>query len=138
MCDDLPLCPALDGSEGDKGPAVGTIFRLVELCGSQLQDDRGSFLYGGHSLRTGGAYMLASLGVNPYKIQSLGRWRSTLVIHYAGEAMHSNIASDLAGPGAPARDELSDLVARMESRLLDLESELVGLQAVSNKPDTTG
>ena len=45
---------------------------------------------------TGGARLLASWGINAYKILSLGRWRSSLVIHYSGEALHLNIAADAA------------------------------------------
>ena len=34
-------------------------------------------------MRTGGATALASLGVNPYRIQAMGRWKSDLVIRYS-------------------------------------------------------
>ena len=92
---DLPLFPDALGRESSKHAAVSTIFSVVERTGASIRDAHGSYLYGGHSLRTGGAYLLASRGVNPHKIQSLGRWRSDLVIRYAGEAMSTGIATDM-------------------------------------------
>ena len=59
----LPLFPTARGEEVDKSAAVATINRLVELLGRPAQQD-GAWLSGGHSLRTGGAHLLAAQGVN--------------------------------------------------------------------------
>ena len=91
----LPLFPTAYGKEVEKAAAVATTVELVRLTGHPVHDGRGGALYGGHSLRTGGAKLLASRGVNPFKIQQLGRWRSPLVVHYAGEALATGIAADL-------------------------------------------
>ena len=51
-----------------------------------------------------GAHLLASRGIHPLKIQSFGRWKSDLVVHYAGEALAVNVAADLRGGCVPVRD----------------------------------
>ena len=119
--DCAPLFPTSDGLEVDRGAAVATIEAIVRAYGELTQDELGCSLCGGHFLRTGGAFLLASLGVNPHKIQALGRWRSSLVIQYAGEAMHSGIARDLGSADSPGLSALSDAISRLERRLLQLE-----------------
>ena len=47
-------------------------------------------------MRTGGAAALASLGVDPSRIQAMGRWRSNLVIRYAGEHAADGITQQTA------------------------------------------
>ena len=73
--------------------------------------------------------MLAARGVNPYRIQSLGRWKSPLVVHYAGEAMSTGIAGDMRVAALPppdhaslATDELRRFLARLDQRLAALEA----------------
>ena len=72
--------------------------------------------------------MLARRGVNPFRIQSLGQWKSPLVVHYAGEALSTGLARELATAAAPLSsrsqdvDKLIEFVARLESRLSALES----------------
>ena len=134
---DMPLFHTLDGDEVTRQAAVATINRLVELMGLPIVGTDGSLLYGGHSLRTGGASMLAARGVNPFKIQSLGRWRSPLVIHYAGEAMAGGIAGDIkssaasSSAGAPeCLAELRRFLARLEERIDRLEP----VDAVAPRP----
>ena len=97
----LPLFPDKYGGEVEKAHAVATINSLASSIGQPVVDELGALLFGGHSLRTGGAHLLSARGVNPFKIQAMGRWRSPLVIHYAGAAMATNIAADLgAGSGS--------------------------------------
>ena len=96
---------------------VATITALAQMYGAAVKDAKGANLFGGHSLRTGGAAFLASRGINPYKIQALGRWRSPLVIHYAGAAMASGLARDLSisDPGPPvAETEASGVTGSLE------------------------
>ena len=92
----LPLFPGSDGREVGKAAAVATITAVAQMYGVAIRNAKGANLFGGHSLRTGGAAFLASRGVNPFKIQALGRWRSPLVIHYAGAAMATGLARDLS------------------------------------------
>ena len=79
-------------------------------------------------MRTGGAAMLARRGVNPFRIQSLGRWKSPLVVHYAGEALSTGLARELATASAPLQPAPSDLdslrqfIHRLDQRLAALET----------------
>ena len=123
----LPLFPRMDGSEVHRHAMIGTINALVTRSNRPVRDANGGWLYGGHSMRTGGAHLLASRGVRPFKIQALGRWKSGLVVHYAGEALASNMASDLASHScspieqfvsAQSFREFADL---MNNRLANLE-----------------
>ena len=79
----LPLFPSIDGQVITKVAAVETIFKLASLIDARTHDDLGRPLYGGHSLRTGGAVALAGLGVDSAKIQCLARWESPMLLRYA-------------------------------------------------------
>ena len=69
----FPLFFTSDGKEVGKVAAVATITRLAELTGEVVTSPTVGHLFGGHSLRTGGAALLAGRGVHPLQIQSLGR-----------------------------------------------------------------
>ena len=45
-------------------------------------------------MRTGGAQALAGLGVDPIRIQTMGRWKSDLVIRYSGARGACGITHD--------------------------------------------
>ena len=81
------------GEEVSKSAAVGTIDCLAELIGESALGAGGCRRFGGHSLRTGGASMLASRGVGPARIQAMGRWRSPMVLHYATAALGTGLAA---------------------------------------------
>ena len=83
----MPLFPDEDGYRITKGASIATIVEAARRSGELVLTPAGAQQFGGHSLRTGGASMLARWGLNPFRIQSLGRWRSNLVIHYSGSAM---------------------------------------------------
>ena len=124
----FPLFPDLEGNEVTKQASVSTIIALARLAGFRTVATNGAPLYGGHSLRTGGAALFASLGVHPLRIQALGRWRSPLVLHYAGEAMATNVVRDLRrgssnvlASGAPS-PVTAEAVARLNERLSALEA----------------
>ena len=85
--------------------------------------------------------MLASRGVHPLQIQSLGRWKSPLVLHYAGDAMSAGIAGTMQQNSATRSDSASQAVhaqflAAIESRLAGLEaaSELRSLSVSAPSP----
>ena len=141
---DFPLFFAENGEEVSKPAAVATIERLVELIGLPTRSAAGSHLYGGHSLRTGGAALLAGRGVNPFRIQSLGRWKSPLVVHYAGEALAHGLAGELArtaaetGPVSAEIAELRRFVESVDRRLDRLElSEPAPHQPTASDSSTT-
>ena len=83
VVDSLPLFPTYSGQGISKVAAVETITKLAALAGDRTHDDLGRPLYGGHSLRTGGAVTLAGLGVDLTKIQCMARWQSPMLLRYA-------------------------------------------------------
>ena len=129
----LPLFPTELGEHVSKHAAIGTIHRLVELVGMPTCDSTGCSLYGGHSFRTGGAHLLARMGLNPMKIQKLGRWESALVIHYAGEALACDLSKDLIGDQRTCGRAIEqsqlfrDFVTKVSGRLDALEEVAVGI-----------
>ena len=73
--------------------------------------------------------MLAKRGVHPLRIESLGRWRSPLVVHYAGESLAVGLARELrssVGDPAPAESsalrEIRAFLGRLDRRLTTIES----------------
>ena len=75
---------------------MDTIIAVAERIGQPTTcPSSGGKLFGGHSLRTGGAQTLAGLGVDPLGIQAMGRWKSQLVIRYAGDKGASGITRDM-------------------------------------------
>ena len=90
----MPLFPTPLGTRPTKPAAVSTIVAIAARLGTHTTSSTGGQLFGGHSLRTGGAQYLASLGVDTLRIQSMGRWRSNLVIHYAGDRGALGITED--------------------------------------------
>ena len=65
----LPLFPNESGTEVSKEVAVDTIRCCISKCGLPVLDDQSRPVYGGHSLRTGGAVAMASMGVDATRIQ---------------------------------------------------------------------
>ena len=91
----LPLFPRIDGERITKTDAVNTIVAIASRLGAPtICSTSGGQLYGGHSLRTGGAQYLAGLGVDPLRIQSMGRWRSALVVRYSCDKGSCGITRD--------------------------------------------
>ena len=81
--DELPLFPDKGGSEISRFAAVQTIIALARMTGDKTHDNAGRCLFGGHSLRTGGASALTGLGLDGLKIECLARWHSPMIAHYA-------------------------------------------------------
>ena len=93
-----PLFPCADGSRTGKQAAVATIVELAKRVGQPtVCPASGGQLLGGHSMRTGGAQALAGLGVDPIRIQTMGRWKSDLVIRYSGARGACGITHDTSG-----------------------------------------
>ena len=154
----LPMFPTVDGVEIDKIAAVGTIIELARRCGEQTTDTNGGNLYGGHSLRTGGAVYLSSLGLDAPKIEAMARWASPMLLRYARNAPLKSITADFrakqAASGQPAlqaglneemvklkealqqvREKLSEVTAselRWSSRVRELEDQNLPARYVVN------
>ena len=104
--------------EVDKIASVGTITRLAELIGEQTVDEFNRPLYGGHSLRTGGAVALSAMDIDLAKIEAMARWNSPMILRYAKTA-------PLVGLTAQVRDK-----ALEQSHTQKLQTELTDLRGV--------
>ena len=100
----LPLFPTEHGREVTKAAAVNTITSLASRCGSKTVDAHGRNLYGGHSLRTGGAVLLTGLGLDSVKVECLGRWHSSMLLHYSRLAPLKSLTKEYRLHAQPVRD----------------------------------
>ena len=130
----MPLFPDADGQRLRKVAAVATIVELASRMGqpTRCPSSQGQML-GGHSMRTGGAQALAGLGVDPIRIQTMGRWKSDLVIRYSGSRGSSGITRDAArgliesghltpqGPRSTVPQLNSDTLAGLDRHSRDIE-----------------
>eukprot|EP00971_Amphidinium_carterae_P347154 6489007-Amphidinium_carterae.1 len=141
-----PLFPNAHGMTPTKTAMVESVVSAAERLGETRHDSNGVNRYGGHSLRTGGAYWLATSGMELLKIELLGRWRSSLVAHYAGQAPLCNLSQDLARAQNYATlretmDELASTVRGVDDKLKRydattrewLEQELTNIRDVQQK-----
>lgn len=90
----LPFFPSLRGGAVSKESVVETIKEWHRRAGISVVDADGNELLGGHSLRTGGAVLLASEGVHIYQIELMARWKSAMLIHYAKTAPLKKMSRD--------------------------------------------
>ena len=90
----LPFFPTLKGEAVAKEAVVETIKEWHRRIGLSVVDADGNELLGGHSLRTGGAVLLASEGVHLYQIELMARWKSAMLIHYAKAAPLKKMSRD--------------------------------------------
>ena len=90
----LPWFPDAEGNEVSKYLAVSTITELAKRSGAAVTDAYNRNLFGGHSLRTGGAVTLAGLGLDAARIECLARWSSPMLLHYARLAPLKTLTSE--------------------------------------------
>ena len=131
--DMLPLFPDSDGGEISKAKAVSTLIQIVGDAGSPTTDSAGRQIHGGHSLRTAGAVMLASLGMDSTKIEVMARWRSPMLIRYARSSPVIAITrefirlktsdSDSCDTTRPSR-QLMQQVRALATRLDDIHNDI--------------
>ena len=93
----MPLFPTAAGEEITKVNSVKTIVEVMLACGVATTDSEGRPRYGGHSLRSGGADMLAKLGLETSKIELLARWNSPMLLHYIRLAPVKSLTEDYIG-----------------------------------------
>ena len=84
--DQLSLFPTSHGETVSKIAVVQTINELERRAGYETANRFGESLFGGHSMRTGGAVHLSSFGLSETKIEAMARWRSPMLLHYARQA----------------------------------------------------
>ena len=106
----LPLFPQRSGAPVSKACFAATICAAAVQLGTELRSSDGTERVSGHSLRVTGAQGLASLGVDTYAIQLLGRWGSSTVQHYVRSAAVSAAAS--SARAAATRISLDALTQR--------------------------
>ena len=107
---DLPFFPQLTGKPVTKEGFTRTIFEAARRLNMEMTTADGAERFSGHSLRATGAQGLATLGVETYAIQLLGRWGSGVVLRYVRTAAITAAAA--AARSAAASVSLSTLVDR--------------------------
>ena len=126
----LPLFPTELGREVTKAAAVDTITGLASLCGARTVDSHGRNLFGGHSLRTGGAVLLTGLGLDSVKVECLGRWHSAMLLHYSRLAPLKSLTKEYRLRTQAVRE--SNDVHRVADKLSSLE---VAMKQISERLD---
>ena len=63
----------------EKDRVVDTIEAIAVQLRVPVRDQLGRPRFGGHSMRVSGSQWLASIGIDLYKIQLLGRWASEVL-----------------------------------------------------------
>ena len=91
---DLPLFPDKAGQVVTKARVVASITKVMENAGQPTKDSMDRPLYGGHSLRTGGAVLLASLGIDTTRIEAMARWNSPMLLYYIRSAPLKSITCE--------------------------------------------
>ena len=92
----MPFFPNELGQVVTKATVVATINSVVAKCGLPVKDAVGRPLYGGHSLRTGGAVLLSSLGLETTKIEAMARWNSPMLLYYIRSAPLKSITKEIS------------------------------------------
>ena len=87
----LPFFPSQRGEAVAKEAVVETVKEWRRHSGITVVDADGK---GGHSMRTGGAVLLASEGVHMYQIELMARWKSAMLVHYAKTAPLKKMSRD--------------------------------------------
>ena len=82
----FPAWPNAVGGVVSKTSVVRTIERVAERLHVPVTNDSGGRIFGEHSMRVSGAVHLTHIGIELYLLQILFRWKSELVLRYAGEA----------------------------------------------------
>ena len=82
----FPAWPNAVGGVVSKTSVVRTIERVAERLQVPVTNDSGGRIFGEHSMRVSGAVHLTHIGIELYLLQILFRWKSELVLRYAGEA----------------------------------------------------
>ena len=135
---DWPLFPDALGRTVAKDKVVDTIKALAVRTGQPVLDSRGGNLYGGHSLRTGGAVYLTALGLDALRVEILARWASPMLAHYAQlaplkslttECKRRYFASDADGSGTSTRADRNADLSRLQTSLDQLATKLDEVQA---------
>ena len=77
-----PLCPCPAGVPPTTKEVVLTILAMAQHFGLNLHTRSGAPRFTGHSFRVTGAMLLASSGIDIWRIQLHGRWGSDTVLQY--------------------------------------------------------
>ena len=129
------MFPDKIGNEVSKYNAVASIVQLASLSGEAITDVRGRNLFGGHSLRTGGAVTLAGLGLDSVRIECLARWHSPMLAHYARLAPLKTLTSEYKAKAkvADANNGTNQLAERLASLQKVVDALVSRLDAEDNE-----
>jgi hypothetical protein len=123
--DSFPLFPTKSGTFPTKSDMV----RTIESAARQLHIDtvsEGKPVWGGHSLRRGGAQYLARCGVDVWRIQALARHSGSAILLYL-DGVHAESLGNIAAEASLGRDltnvreELSALRAQLDRHRCEVD-----------------
>ena len=111
----LPFFPDSSGNVVPKSVMVASITEAMNLCGLPLKDALGRPMYGGHSMRTGGAVLLSAMGLDTARIEAMARWNSPMLLYYIRSAPLKSITNEFkllaaSRSSPPASSSRSDLI----------------------------
>ena len=90
----MPFFPDIAGQVVAKHLVVSSLNKVMQMCGLPLQDALGRPMYGGHSMRTGGAVLLFGMGVDTTRIEAMARWNSPMLLYYIRSAPLKSITAE--------------------------------------------
>ena len=90
----MPFFPDSRGNVVSKSIMVASITEAMNLCGLPLKDGLGRPMYGGHSMRTGGAVLLSAMGLDTARIEAMARWNSPMLLYYIRSAPLKSITNE--------------------------------------------
>ena len=156
----LPFFPDNGGNVVSKAIMVASITEAMNLCGLPLKDGLGRPMYGGHSMRTGGAVLLSAMGLDTARIEAMARWNSPMLLYYIRSAPLKSITNEFkllaASRSSPSASSsrpdssgdkklfkvIADLAARLdkadsikelyENRLVTLEASAAPVRFIMN------
>jgi hypothetical protein len=115
---------------------IGTIVHAARTLNIVVEID-GKPVFGGHSLRRGGAQYLARSGVDIWRIQALARHSSSAILLYL-DGIHAESLGNMAAEASlgrslqSVREELEGLRAQLAKHKLDLDSTLTSTLPISS------
>jgi hypothetical protein len=133
----FPLFPTKHGHFPSKGSMIGTIISAAQQLNLETMIN-GKPIFGGHSLRRGGAQFLARSGVDVWRIQALARHSGSAILLYL-DGVHAESLGNIAAEAYLGRDlsNVRDELKALRAKLL-CQTQTTKVTLTEALPDDTG